>query len=273
VLHRWLSAARSRPGARRILRLRNEAARAAPDIGAIESSDGERMMGWRRNRSPLALVLVSALAACGGGGDDQGSPVAWVDDQGTTTMDAAALSDRLGAYAMQGLSSAEAQGLTTMRQEERLAHDVYSIDATLNPQAIFNDLSTAEETHASAMLLLLRRYQLPDPLAGLSRGIYPDTTIQTLFTRFSLASEMGAVQALQAGAEIEELDVHDLTGQVALTDNADILMVYQHLMMASRNHLRELMKTLTQQGGSYTPQYLSQSEFDAIVDSPIETGL
>jgi hypothetical protein len=32
------------------------------------------------------------------------------------------------------------------------------------------------------------------------------------------------------------------------------------------------MKLLTQQGGHYVPQYISQAEFDAIVGSPIETG-
>jgi hypothetical protein len=60
--------------------------------------------------------------------------------------------------------------------------------------------------------------------------------------------------------------------QKAGIDNADILLVYDNLLRGSRNHLRAFMKTLSQQGGGYTPQYLSQTEFDAIVNSPMETG-
>lgn len=68
------------------------------------------------------------------------------------------------------------------------------------------------------------------------------------------------------------MDIRDITTQKADIDNADILMVYDHLLRGSRNHLRAFMKVLTQQGGTYAPQYISQTEFDAIVNSPIETG-
>lgn len=43
-------------------------------------------------------------------------------------------------------------------------------------------------------------------------------------------------------------------------------------MRGSRNHLRAFMKVLTQLGGTYTPQYISQEAFDAIVNSAVETG-
>jgi hypothetical protein len=36
------------------------------------------------------------------------------------------------------------------------------------------------------------------------------------------------------------------------------------------NRLRSYYKTLLKQGGSYTPQYLDQAEFDAIVNSAME---
>ena len=49
-------------------------------------------------------------------------------------------------------------------------------------------------------------------------------------------------------------------------------MVCDHLLRGSRNHLRAYMTLLTQQGGTYVPQYISQTDFDAIVNSAIETG-
>ena len=49
-------------------------------------------------------------------------------------------------------------------------------------------------------------------------------------------------------------------------------MVCDHLLRGSRNHLRAYMTLLTQQSGTYVPKYISQDDFDAIVNSAIETG-
>lgn len=43
-------------------------------------------------------------------------------------------------------------------------------------------------------------------------------------------------------------------------------------MKGSRNHLRAFISQLSGQGVTYTPQYITQEEFDAIIDSPLETG-
>ena len=88
-----------------------------------------------------------------------------------------------------------------------------------------------------------------------------------------MASSRGSlVDALTVGVQIEELDIRDIAALRAETDNADLQLVYDNLQRGSRNHLRSYVKLLTQQGGSYVPQYITQAEFDAIVGSPIETG-
>jgi hypothetical protein len=43
-------------------------------------------------------------------------------------------------------------------------------------------------------------------------------------------SRTSLVQALKVGAQIEELDMRDITVQKAGIDNADILMVYDNLL-------------------------------------------
>ena len=80
------------------------------------------------------------------------------------------------------------------------------------------------------------------------------------------------VKFLKVGAQIEELDMRDITVQKAGIDSADILVVYDNLLRGSRNHLRAFMKVLIQQGGTNVPQNISQAEFDAIVNSAVETG-
>lgn len=227
-------------------------------------------------RQPLKWLLTSILAgsliACGGG-DDPAGPAMTVNADGVSTIDASVLSATLATYAIQPLSTAEADSLAFMREEEELAHAVYAASATRWPALpIFSNIAASETTHTVSVKALLDRYQLADPLASLPLGTFKTPAFQTLYADLVAASSVSLVEALKVGVQIEELDIRDLAAQMLTIDNADILLVYDNLLRGSRNHLRAYMKTLVQQGGSYTPQYSSQAEFDAIVNSPMETG-
>jgi hypothetical protein len=219
----------------------------------------------------LSVAVAAALTACGGGGDTNGRPMMSVDANGVSTIQAASLASVLSTYPLQALSTAEVASLVQMREEEQLAHDVYAVSARLWPaQPVFANISVSEATHTAAVKTLLDRYQLADPLAGLSSGIFP--TMQALYDSLTAASQINLVEALKVGVQIEELDIHDLESQEAAIDNTDIGHVYDNLLRGSRNHLRSYMKLLLQLGGSYVPQYLTQTEFNAIVNSAYENG-
>ncbi len=219
----------------------------------------------------LASLLAASLVACGGG-DDAG-PNMNVDANGVSTFDAGTLATTLSTYPLQTPSAAEADSLSFMREEEELAHAVYAASATRWPALpIFGNIAASETTHTSAVKALLNRYQLADPLAGLPTGTFKTPSFHTLYANLVAASGVSLVEALKVGVQIEELDIRDIVAQKVSIDNADILLVYDNLLQGSRNHLRAYMKTLVQQGGSYRPQYISQTDFDAIVNSPMETG-
>jgi hypothetical protein len=146
------------------------------------------------------------------------------------------------------------------------------VSATLWAPPIFANIASSEATHSAAVKTLLDRYQVADPLEGLPNGTFKTPAFQALYDHLVAASRISLIEALKVGVEIEEMDIRDISGQMAIVDNKDILMVYDNLVAASRNHLRSFMKLLIQQGGSYVPQYISQAEFDAIVNSPMETG-
>lgn len=219
----------------------------------------------------LALGI-AVLAGCGGS-DEVSAPVLLVGTEGVSSIDAAALDAALVAYPLQPISAAESASLARMREEEQLAHDVYAVSLALYPQkSIFARIGDSEATHSAAIKTLLDRYGLTDPLAGRANGSFATPEMQALYDRFVNASQTSLVAALQVGVEIEELDIQDLTSQMAVIDNGDILMVYDNLQRASRNHLRAFWKVLSAAGGTYTPKYLSQAEFDAIIDGSMETG-
>ena len=227
-------------------------------------------MTMRWIKATFAALLTAGVLACGGG--DDAPSVMSVDGAGASTMDVAALSSVLATYPLTAVSPAEAASLAFMREEEQLAHDVYAASATLWPQVIFSNIAESEATHSAAVKALLDRYQLPDPLAGLPNGVFATPDFQALYDSLVAISQSSLIDALKVGVEIEELDMRDIAAQMVDIDNADILMVYDNLLRGSRNHLRAFMKVLTLQGGTYVPKYISQEEFDAIVNSPVETG-
>ena len=68
------------------------------------------------------------------------------------------------------------------------------------------------------------------------------------------------------------LDISDLNKLLVETDNEDIQIAYQNLNKGSRNHLRAYVRILERNGGEYTPQYISQVEYDEIIAGDQERG-
>lgn len=224
-----------------------------------------------------SLVLaVATLSACGGGDttNDNGGPTPLVDANGASTFASTPLGASLTALPLETLSAAESSSLGYMREEEKLAGDVYTrLDALWGGQVkTFGNIAISEDNHTESVRQLLVRYNLSDPAAGQTEGIFQNPVLQGLYTQLVADGSTSLIAALQVGARIEELDMLDINTHLASVDNQDIRLVYEDLLKGSRNHLRAYYKTLIKQGGSYTPQYLSQAEFDAIVNSAMEQG-
>ena len=221
-----------------------------------------------------ATVAVLSLVACGGGDDasPQGGPPIVVNADGTTNFDSTKLATSLSALPLEDLSDAEKTSRAYMREEEKLAYDVYTqLDMSWGGQVkVFGNIAKSEATHTEAVRQLLLRYSLPDPAANLTAGMFANATLQQLYLDLLQQGTPSLVEALQVGAQIEELDIVDIQKALETVDNQDIRLVYDSLMKGSRNHLRSFAKTLAQQGATYTPQYLSLDAYTAIVSTPIE---
>lgn len=167
-----------------------------------------------------------------------------------------------------GLSADESAGLLYMREEEKLAHDVYVYLYETWNLAVFQNIAKSEQTHTDSVLALIERYGLSDPAAGLSPGVFNDPQLQELYNQLVAQGTQSLIEALRVGAAIEEIDILDLEQRLAQTDNTDIQRVYTSLESGSRNHLRAFVNSLqNQSGATYAPQYLSQSVYDEIVST------
>ena len=228
----------------------------------------------------LAAALVAALilSACGGGGDAnpvaRGGPPLVVDANGVSSFDSTALGLSMAALPVEALSVAEKDSLAFMREEEKLAHDVYAqLDLRWSANTrVFGNIAKSETTHAEAVRQLLLRYSLSDPAATSAVGQFQNTTLQGLYTQLAASGSLSLTDALKAGAAIEEIDMIDINKALLSIDNQDIVLVYQNLLKGSRNHLRSFVSNLALQGVTYVPQYMSVADYQLIITTPMERG-
>ena len=163
------------------------------------------------------------------------------------------------------LSEAEKQGLIFMREEEKLAHDVYVAMREVWDIPIFNNISRSESAHMEAVLGLLDKYKIADPVRGMKPGEFANAEFTKLHQTLVKQGNNSLVEALKAGAFIEETDIADLRERMIQTDNEDLKMVYDNLLSASYRHLRAYSRNLAFREASYAPQRLSKQDFDEIL--------
>ena len=142
------------------------------------------------------------------------------------------------------LSDQETAALLFMREEEKLARDVYIQMYQKWRLPIFKNISKSEQTHMDAIKALLDRYGLPDPAADAGIGEFQNAELQKLYGDL-LQVGMGSLkEALEVGVAIEEIDIDDLTEAIAITTHNDIRRVCTNLRQASLQHLGSFQRLL-----------------------------
>lgn len=195
-----------------------------------------------------------------------------VDDEGNTDIDTTSLQETLSITSDE-LTETEIEGLLYMREDEKLAHDVYLFLYEIWGQSIFQNIANSEQTHTDAVKVLLATYGVEDPAIGTAPGEFANAELQALYDQLTAQGEISIGDALKVGLAIEEIDILDLELYMTDLDNTNILTVYENLMKGSRNHLRSFVSTLNQKTGEvYEPQYMSETAYQEIVGSAIETG-
>ena len=161
------------------------------------------------------------------------------------------------------ISEAERNGLILMREEEKLAGDVYAYFYEKYALRPFTNINKSEVRHSDAVLRLLTYFGIPDP-ALTETGKFTNPDIQALYNKLT-ADGSTTENALAVGAFIEEYDIADLRKLIAETQNADIKMVYTNLLNGSYNHIKAFTRVLAGRGVTYSPQIISIDELNEII--------
>ena len=177
-----------------------------------------------------------------------------------------------------------------MREEEKLARDVYITLGDSYPDAIvFSNIDDAEQQHTTTVKDKLAKYDIDDPNTDDTVGAYTGEDYGWYFTeKYNLLvgwGEESELDALYVGAFIEELDMLDIVQcpkvivdthnkikdssdcGLNYTDNSDLQSMLESLLEGSKNHLRSYVGNIEAVEGecSYEAQVLTQLEVDTIL--------
>lgn len=226
---------------------------------------------------PMVLILLTAffatdvLAQRGRGRSRRGNQQSG-NFQSETRAPGHGQHSKAGNSNRTALSNAETQSLIFMREEEKLARDVYLAMQEKWGERVFSNISQAETRHMAAIANLLARYGISDPVTDDTPGKFTEVQFQELYQKLVATGSNSINDALKVGLKIEEMDIADLRAAIQGTNHGDIKRVFENLERGSRNHLRAFAKRLKAAGGDYVATNLSQTDFDQIASSQQERG-
>lgn len=165
------------------------------------------------------------------------------------------------------ITEEEKQSLVYVREEEKLAHDVYMKMLEKYNARVFSNIFDAEYRHMSFVKELLDTFKIEDPVKSNDAGSLTNADLSEVYSRLVEQGNLSLIDALKAGAEIEDMDIADLNKRMQLISNNEILMTFEYLKKGSENHLRAFMRNLSRRGATYEPKFLSNSDFQKIIAS------
>jgi len=167
------------------------------------------------------------------------------------------------------LTTEQEEGLLYMREEEKLARDVYNHLYTKWNLNVFKNIAKSEQQHMDALLDEVDVCKFEDSVLP-EAGKFNNSHIQDLYDALIAKGDLSLIDALEVGATIEDVDIFDLDNFSAKTESETLLDIYSKLTCGSRNHMRAFIGQLENNGSTYKPQFISQEHFDSILNGDHE---
>lgn len=167
------------------------------------------------------------------------------------------------------LTEQEITDLQFMREEEKLAYDLYNALYAKWGNPVFSTIATSEARHKDSVLGLLNQFGLADPAAGMAAGKFTSSALQTLYDQLLASGSKSEIDGLRVGVTVEVTDIDDLDAAISRTADASIIRVYSNLRKGSVNHLSSFTNQILALGGTVdsNAQNLALSVYEPISQS------
>ena len=214
----------------------------------------------------LSIGLIQ-LSACGQTSEDLIIEESGIEAGNESQIESITWASRIDEFPKSELSENEISGLIFMREEEKLARDVYLTLYSQWSLMPFKNISKSEQVHMDAILYLLNRYEIDDPAEGNEIGEFKNEELQKLYDQLIEQGVESAVEALKVGALIEEVDIVDIQRMLDNDfESEDIVFVMNNLKRGSGNHLRAFVRNLKRYNIDYTPELLDIDIYNEILN-------
>lgn len=148
------------------------------------------------------------------------------------------------------VTETEAAGLLFMREEEKMARDVYAYLYDKYKLPVFKNISKSENAHMSAVLRLMTGFKVTDNSSD-NPGEFTNTHVAELYNQLITMGNLSVADALKAGVLIEQTDISELKKELLAVENSSIKTVYTNLLKGSEAHLKAFTWNLKVRGVVY----------------------
>lgn len=199
-----------------------------------------------------------------------------LDVDGTTgysNIDVSTARNNFLNFPFERISDQEAKGIRFVREEEKVAVDFYTAMNALFSSADLKKVAQSEQTHFIASGFSIDKYNLTDPTEGMTAGMFASQSLQAHYNQSIAEGSPSLMAAYITGAKLQESNLITIQNQLdRVANNRDLRNIYDALHIATRNHLRIMIKGVNANGGSYSPLFIDAEVFQDIVGSGFELG-
>ena len=158
------------------------------------------------------------------------------------------------ASSTSAITPEDATTILFIKQEEKLARDVYLALGEAWGTQVFFSIANSEQQHMDAVDGLIARFALVDTTPAES-GVFTIPALTELYAALMTKGLKSETEALEVGVLVEETDIADLEDMIAQIDDAAVDQTLGNLLRGSYNHLAAFSGLLD---GSRTPPALHQ---------------
>jgi hypothetical protein len=167
------------------------------------------------------------------------------------------------------ITESEKAAIISVAQEEKVAHDFYAAMYELHGLTPFRSISKSEGLHMDKAKNLIDHFGIEDPNTEYydTPGKFKTNKFQVIYDDLVRKGSKSIEDALIESAKFEELDVVDIEKLNSTVQNDHIKSTFESLIGISKNHLKAIVRELSERGIDYSPSYLTKDELNSIVKS------